>query len=165
MLIIVMFFMIIFVGILSILYLLIAFRLKSKICKTLLKKIDEYKANNKVVFCYVDDEFGFKNDIFRYIEIDGDNFLIHGKRYNINEIKDIKYKLETFNFKFRDAVYVKISFDVISDIYKIDSMYIRTDYVVSFVLLVYLIKKNTLVVNKEQVKELLNIMSDKSIKL
>lgn len=75
------------------------------------------------------------------------------------------YKLDNFNFKLRDSVYIKIMFDVISDIYKIDSLYIRTDYVISFVLMLDLIKKNVDVVNKEQVKELLKIKQDKTIKL
>ncbi|MCI8330774.1 MAG: hypothetical protein HFE04_01585 [Bacilli bacterium] len=156
---------IIFSGILSLLYILIKIKLNNKIYKTLKEKIEEYKQNKKVVFCYVDDEFGFKNDVYRYIEINEEHFIVRGKKYKINEIKNIKYKLDNFNIKLRDSVYIKIMFEIISDVYKIDSMYIRTDYVISFVLLIDLIKKNNFVINKEQFKELLKIKVDKTIKL
>lgn len=158
-------FVLILLGVLSLLYFLINLRLKNRIYNTLKIKYEEYKKEGRVVLCYVDDEFAFKKDPYRYIEIDGKTFIIRGKKYNIDEVKDVKYKLETFNFKLRDSVYVKIFFDIISDVYKIDSLYIRTDYVVTFVLMIYLIKKNTLVINKEQVKELLKVKHDKTIKI
>lgn len=157
--------LVIFIGILSLFYFLIMLRLKNKIYKTLEKKMQEYIQNKRTVFCYVDDEFAFKNDVYRYIEIDNDTFIVRGKKYKINEILDIKYKLDNFNFKLRDSVYIKIMFNTISDIYKIDSLYIRTDYAISFVLLIELIRKNNFVINKEQVKELLEIKKDKTIKL
>ncbi len=157
--------LVILLGVLSLLYFLVMLRLKNRIYNTLINKMSEYKENGRVVFCYVDDEFGFKNDVYRYIEVSGDMFIVRGKKYNISEVKDVMYKLDNFNFKLRDSVYIKIMFDVISDIYKIDSLYIRTDYVISFVLMLDLIKKNVDVVNKEQVKELLKIKQDKTIKL
>ncbi len=157
--------LVILLGVLSLLYFLVMLRLKNRIYNTLINKMSEYKENGRVVFCYVDDEFGFKNDVYRYIEVSGDMFIVRGKKYYISEVKDIMYKLDNFNFKLRDSVYIKIMFGVISDIYKIDSLYIRTDYVISFVLMLDLIKKNVDVVNKEQVKELLKIKQDKTIKL
>lgn len=149
--------LVILLGVLSLLYFLVMLRLKNRIYNTLINKMSEYKENGRVVFCYVDDEFGFKNDVYRYIEVSGDMFIVRGKKYNISEVKDVMYKLDNFNFKLRDSVYIKIMFDVISDIYKIDSLYIRTDYVISFVLMLDLIKKMSMLSIKNKLRNYLRL--------
>ena len=106
--------LIIFLGVLSLLYFLILLRFKNKVYNTLVEKYQEYKDKGRVVLCYVDDEFDFKKDPFIYIEIEGDTFIVRGKKYNISEVKDVKYKFDDFNFNLRDTVYVKIFFDIIN---------------------------------------------------
>ena len=151
--------------IISLIYILWYNNLINRIIKMTIQKYDEYNKDKKTYFCYVDDYFGFKNDIFRCIKVEGKKFTLQGKEYNIEEIKDIKYKLNTLNFNLRDKTYVKIFFNIISDSYCIDSIYLKTYYVISFVLLINIIKKNIDVINKEQLKKLIKETNDKTIKI
>ncbi len=130
---------------------------------TILTKYKEYKETKRAVLCFVDDEFDFKSNVFRYIELNDGKFIIRGKTYSIDEVVDMRYNIRYFGMPPRSEVLVCIIHKIIKDVYNVDSAYIRNNYPISLVVIVHALKNN-IELDKEKVKELLKTLKDKTIK-